>query len=69
MTRTGITVHYVILEMDMGPPILVREIEFREGEELAQLEDRIHGHDHELIVEATAKVMGEILEARAAKWD
>ncbi|RYP52463.1 hypothetical protein DL768_002386 [Monosporascus sp. mg162] len=57
-TRTGISVHYVILEMDMGAPILVREIEFREGGELAQLEERIHGHEHELIVEATAKVVG-----------
>ncbi|RYP83768.1 hypothetical protein DL769_001300 [Monosporascus sp. CRB-8-3] len=66
-TRTGVMVHYVILEMDMGAPILVREIEFREAEELAQLEDRIHGHEHELIVEATAKVVGEILEARPAK--
>ncbi|RYP27343.1 hypothetical protein DL767_007715 [Monosporascus sp. MG133] len=65
-TRTGIMVHYVILEMDMGAPILVREIEFREGEELAQFEERVHGHEHELIVEATAKVVGEILEARAA---
>ncbi|RYP61203.1 hypothetical protein DL771_010209 [Monosporascus sp. 5C6A] len=66
-TRTGIMVHYVILEMDMGAPILVREVEFREGEELAQLEERMHGHEHELIVEATAKVVGEILEARAAE--
>lgn len=59
--KTGIMVHYVIDQVDRGEPILVREIECREGEELHQLEERIHAHEHELIVEATAKVAGEIL--------
>ncbi|KAL2195217.1 formyl transferase [Corynascus similis CBS 632.67] len=59
--RTGIMVHYVIDKVDRGEPILVKEIECREGEDLHQLEERIHSHEHELIVEATAKVAKEII--------
>lgn len=44
---------------------MVREIECRQGEDLHQLEERIHSHEHELIVEATAKVVGEIAAAKA----
>ncbi|KAL1837766.1 hypothetical protein VTJ49DRAFT_3430 [Mycothermus thermophilus] len=63
--RTGIMVHYVIAQVDRGEPILVREIECREGEDLHQLEERIHSYEHELIVEATAKVVKEIAAAKA----
>lgn len=59
--KTGIMVHNVIKEVDQGEPILTKEIECRQGETLAQLEERIHSHEHELIVQATAKVVGEIL--------
>lgn len=59
--RTGIMVHYVIDKVDRGEPILVREIECRAGEELHQLEERIHSQEHELIVEAAAKVAREIV--------
>ncbi|SPQ21432.1 f5e78ac6-8bb8-4f31-a9b2-e0b461118320 [Thermothielavioides terrestris] len=64
--RTGIMVHYVIDKVDRGEPIMVREIECREGEDLHQLEERIHSHEHELIVEATALVAREIV-ARKSK--
>ncbi|KAL2257673.1 hypothetical protein VTK26DRAFT_9324 [Humicola hyalothermophila] len=64
--RTGIMVHYVIDKVDRGEPILVREIECREGETLDQLKERIHGHEHQLIVEATTKVVREIV-ARKSK--
>ncbi|RQM07483.1 hypothetical protein DH86_00002996 [Scytalidium sp. 3C] len=63
-TRTGIMVHYVITQVDRGEPIMVQEIEWQ-GEELPELEQRIHSYEHELIVKATAKVAGEILEKRA----
>ncbi|KAK7739922.1 Bifunctional purine biosynthetic protein ADE5,7 [Cytospora paraplurivora] len=58
--KTGIMIHYVIAEVDRGQPIMTREIECREGESLEGLEQRIHSHEHDLIVEATAKVAGEI---------
>ena len=63
-TRTGIMVHYVILTVDRGEPIMVQEIEWK-GEDLHALEERIHSHEHELIVKASAKVVGEIVAARA----
>lgn len=62
--KTGIMVHHVIKEVDQGQPIMVREIECREGESLDQLEERIHSHEHELIVQATAKVVGEIMSKK-----
>lgn len=64
---TGIMVHYVIAQVDRGEPILVREIECRKGEKLNELEERIHSHEHELIVEAAAKVAREIQERKKTK--
>ncbi|KAK3297248.1 formyl transferase [Chaetomium fimeti] len=63
--KTGIMVHYVIDKVDRGEPILVREIECRAGEELHQLEERIHSQEHELIVEAAAKVAREIVAQKS----
>lgn len=57
-------VHYVILKVDRGEPILTQEVECRKGDDLAQLEERMHSHEHVLLVTATAKVVGEILAAR-----
>lgn len=56
--------HYVIKEVDRGTPIVVKEIEW-EGEGLEELKDKIHSCEHKLIVDATAKVVEEILEGRA----
>lgn len=60
-------IHYVIAEVDRGAPILTREIECRQGETLQDLEQRIHSHEHDLIVEATAKVVGEIVAGKSEK--
>lgn len=65
--RTGIMVHYVIAQVDRGEPIMTKEIECREGESLHDLEQRIHSHEHELLVAATAKVMGEILADKSKR--
>ncbi|ROV97663.1 hypothetical protein VSDG_04560 [Cytospora chrysosperma] len=59
--KTGIMIHYVIAEVDRGQPIMTREIECQEGEPLEGLEQRIHEQEHDLIVDATAKLAGEIL--------
>jgi phosphoribosylglycinamide formyltransferase len=59
-------VHFVIDKVDRGEPILTREIECREGEDLHELEERIHSHEHELIVQATAKVVKEILARKSS---
>jgi phosphoribosylglycinamide formyltransferase len=64
--RTGIMIHHVIDEVDRGEPILIREIECKKGENLEQLKERIHVHEHQLIVEATEKVISEILTRKDA---
>jgi phosphoribosylglycinamide formyltransferase len=61
---TGIMVHHVIQQVDRGEPIMQREIEIQEGEELDHLKERIHAHEHELIVEATAQMVREIMAAQ-----
>jgi phosphoribosylglycinamide formyltransferase len=58
-------VHYVIKQVDRGEPLMTREIEIQQGEELEQLKERIHQNEHQLIVEATAKVVREIMAAKS----
>ncbi|KAF5967775.1 phosphoribosylglycinamide formyltransferase [Fusarium bulbicola] len=63
LTRSGIMAHYVIAEVDRGTPILVKEIEWK-GEDLEQYKEKVHSHEHELIVNATAKVAQETVKKR-----
>ncbi|EXM34970.1 Formyl transferase, N-terminal [Fusarium oxysporum f. sp. vasinfectum] len=63
LTRSGIMAHYVIAEVDRGTPILVKEIEWK-GEDLEQYKEKVHSHEHELIVNATAKVAQETVKNR-----
>ena len=58
-------VHYVIKEVDAGEPLMTREIEIQQGETLDQVKERIHAIEHQLIVEATARVSQEILTSKA----
>ncbi|MCJ1386963.1 hypothetical protein MMC17_010092 [Xylographa soralifera] len=53
ITKTGIMIHYVINEVDLGQPILVKEIELKHGESLEDLEQRIHLAEWQMIVEGT----------------
>jgi phosphoribosylglycinamide formyltransferase len=53
--RTGVMIHHVISEVDMGEPIVTREISMKVGETEEELEHRIHQMEWELIVEGTAK--------------
>ena len=62
--KTGIMVHYVIKQVDRGETIMTREIEIGQGENLGQLKEKIHANEHQLIVQATAQVVGEILAAQ-----
>ncbi|KAM5431220.1 Bifunctional purine biosynthetic protein ADE5,7 [Microsporum ferrugineum] len=51
--KTGVMVHKVIAEVDMGEPILVREIPFIKGvdEDLEALKERIHKIEWEVVIE------------------
>ena len=65
ITKTGLMVHRVIPLLDAGEPVVVREVEMREGEKLEELEQRIHEVEHEAIVEAVG-VCEELI--RSGKW-
>lgn len=64
ISSTGVMVHYVIEEVDMGKPILVQEVEIREGDSQEDLEERIHQNEWKLIVEAMGKVLADLEEQR-----
>ena len=53
-------VHFVIAEVDRGQPILVEKVDCRAGDSLEDLENRIHGVEHVLLVRAAAKVLREL---------
>ncbi|TKX26230.1 phosphoribosylglycinamide formyltransferase [Elsinoe australis] len=58
--RTGVMVHHVIPEVDMGPPILVREIEIKKEDTVDDLEGRVHATEWKVIVEATKLAIEEL---------
>lgn len=60
LKRTGIMIHEVIAEVDAGKAVVVREVELKERESLEELETRMHGVEHGLIVEGVEKVVGEL---------
>ncbi|KAI0483059.1 phosphoribosylglycinamide formyltransferase [Xylariaceae sp. FL0804] len=64
--QTGIMIHYVVEEVDRGEPIKIQPIQIQEGDSLEELEQRIHGFEHQLIVEATAEVAEKIVRHRSA---
>lgn len=53
-------IHYVVEEVDRGAPVLTREIQIQDNESLEELEQRMHGYEHELIVKATALLAQKI---------
>ncbi|KIW17530.1 phosphoribosylglycinamide formyltransferase [Exophiala spinifera] len=67
ITKTGVMVHYVEADVDMGPPILVREVPCQTGDSQEDLEKRIHDTEWRLIVEATGKVLSDLEEKRKAE--
>ena len=60
ITKTGIMIHRVIPLLDAGEPVVVKEIEMKEGESLEGLEERIHVVEHKAIVEAVSIVVRQL---------
>ncbi|MBI4398083.1 MAG: phosphoribosylglycinamide formyltransferase [Candidatus Omnitrophica bacterium] len=56
---SGVTVHYVVPELDSGPIILQQAVTLRPGESLHSFEKRIHQAEYELYPEALKKVLGQ----------
>lgn len=65
--KTGVMIHRVISEVDMGAPILVQEISFVKGidEDLEALKQRIHEVEWKAIVSGTGLAIKELLVGRA----
>lgn len=63
ITKTGVMIHEVIPEVDMGTPILVREIPFIKGqdEDIKAFEEKLHGVEWEAVVEGTGIAIKELL--------
>ena len=64
ISSTGVMIHYVIAEVDMGDPIIVQEVEMRKGESLEELEAKIHEVEHGLVVHGTKLAIENIKERR-----
>ncbi|TKA25853.1 hypothetical protein B0A50_05608 [Salinomyces thailandicus] len=63
-TKTGIMIHYVIAEVDMGEPIVQEEVVMAGCTTLEQLEGRIHAHEHGLIVKGAKIAIAALGEPR-----
>lgn len=63
--RTGVMIHYVITEVDMGEPILVKETGMRKDESLEELEKRIHQIEWVAIVEGVNKALARSQQKKA----
>ncbi|KIP12577.1 hypothetical protein PHLGIDRAFT_81839 [Phlebiopsis gigantea 11061_1 CR5-6] len=63
--HSGAMVHRVVREVDRGQPIIVREVEIKEGETIEAFEERLHEVEWEIIVQATAKVLDEVAPCSA----
>jgi len=66
ITKTGVMIHNVISEVDMGKPILVKEIPFIKGvdEDLKAFEQRVHEIEWGTVIEGIALVIKEINEKK-----
>ncbi|KAL4956351.1 hypothetical protein BDW69DRAFT_192480 [Aspergillus filifer] len=65
--RTGVMIHNVISEVDMGKPILVREIPFVEGadEDLHAFEQKVHQIEWGVVIEGLQKTIEEIRTSKS----
>jgi phosphoribosylglycinamide formyltransferase len=64
ITETGVMIHHVISDVDMGRPIITEEVQMRQGEELSQLEERIHQVEWKAIVEGVKIELKELQNER-----
>lgn len=56
-TKTGAMIHYVIVEVDLGEPIVQREVDMQGCQTLNEVQARIHDVEHVLIVEGVKAVL------------
>ncbi|KAL8848796.1 MAG: hypothetical protein Q9221_006174 [Calogaya cf. arnoldii] len=51
ITKTGLMVHYMVVEVDAGEPLVVKELSIESGETVGHLEARMHNLEWLAIVE------------------
>lgn len=61
---TGVTVHFVVEEVDCGPVILQQKVEIKNNDTLASLESRIHRLEHKLYPQAIGLLISGKLKSR-----
>lgn len=64
ITKTGVMIHRVVRQVDAGEPIIVEEVPFIKEETKEQFEERQHGVEWKIIVQATGKVLEERMRQR-----
>lgn len=57
ITKAGVMIHKVIVQVDEGEPLVVKELEIRKDESLDQYTERVHALEHSAIVEGTNKAL------------
>lgn len=60
ITKAGVMIHKVIIEVDEGEPLLVKELDLRKDETVQDYEQRVHDIEHIAIVEGTIKALTEL---------
>lgn len=60
IAKAGVMIHKVILEVDEGEPLLVKELDLRKDETVEAYEQRVHDIEHIAIVEGTVKAISEL---------
>ncbi|MCJ1246141.1 hypothetical protein MMC30_003346 [Trapelia coarctata] len=71
ITKTGVMIHEVIPEVDMGTPILVREIHFIKGqdEDIEVFERKLHNIEWGAVVEGIGMAIKELLKEKGISAD
>lgn len=65
ITKGGLMIHYVIVAVDEGQPLVVKELDLRKDETVEQYEERVHALEHQAIVEGTDIALQHIKERSA----
>ncbi|GLB36728.1 putative formyl transferase [Lyophyllum shimeji] len=60
ISSSGAMMHRVVKDVDRGEPLIVREVPIIKGEPIEAFEERLHKVEHEIIVQAAAKVLDEV---------
>ncbi|TID13533.1 hypothetical protein CANINC_004891 [Pichia inconspicua] len=70
INKGGCMVHYVIEAVDLGEPLIVKELEVTKGETVDEWEEKIHKLEHIAIVEGAQKALDNAAKvAKAAPVD